>query len=153
MDKGSVSSIIDTRRIRTTIRMLFSYKGEKIELISEEPVAKIAPGPTLPLPERGQSGFWFEVIDREGRRLYVKGIFNPVRFEVEVFPEDPKDVPYWRRIAHPSGFFELLVPDIPQAEEVVLFSSPFDPEKSGEPAKEIARYSLKKKPREKRGKD
>jgi hypothetical protein len=153
MDKDSISSIIDTRRIRSTIRMLFSYKGEKIELVDQRRVAMIAPGPTLPIPERGQSGFWFEVRDSEGRTLYVKGMFKPVRFEVEVFPEDPKESPYWRRIANPRGFFELLVPDIPQAEEVVLFSSPFDPERAGEPAEEIARYSLKKKSSETRGKD
>ena len=58
--------------------MVFSYKGEEIELISKERVAMIAPGPTLPPPEKGQSGFWYEVRDREGQMIYVKSKFKPV---------------------------------------------------------------------------
>lgn len=145
-EKEMQNTMVDPRKYRKTIRLTFRYEGEKITLGRRESVAMIAPSPAFPLPQKGDSGFWYEVRDDRGRTLYCRAMFNPVRFEREVFPEDPAKSPHWVKIERPAGIFELLVPDIPEAVEVVLFSSPFKPEESGKPAKEIARYPVREEP-------
>jgi len=112
----------------------------------------IVPGLVFPLPKKGESGFWYEVRNDRGQILYSHAKFNPIRFEREVFPEDPQESPHWVKIKKPAGIFELLVPDIPEATEVVLFSSPLKPEESGKPAEEIGRYPIRDSPgKEKKG--
>jgi hypothetical protein len=141
--KEKENFLIDPRQYRKTIRLTFQYEGENIRLIHRENVAMIAPGLVFPLPKKGESGFWYEVRDDRGRVLYSLAKFNPIRFEREVFPEDPKQSPHWVKIKKPAGIFELLVPDIPEATEVVLFSSPLKPEESGKPAEEIGKYPIR----------
>ena len=108
---------------------------------AKESIDMIAPpGEPEPLPERA-AGFWVELRDGRGRRLYQRVIQQPVRFEVEVFPEKLDDPIEWRPLASPEGTFALVVPDLPDARTVVLFSSPFEPGRSGEPAEDVRRAS------------
>jgi hypothetical protein len=68
---------------------------------------------------------------------------NPIRVEAEVFPENQNEPIRRVAIKTPRGTFDLLVPDTPEGDTVVLFSSPLEPEKSFAPARELARFSLK----------
>ena len=66
-------------------RLTFSYPGTEIKLIDEESIEKrIPPSDDLSEHEK-RSGFWYELKDKDGRTLYRKAIYNPVRYDAE-FP-------------------------------------------------------------------
>jgi len=108
---------------------------------------------TLPksaeLPEdsrkRGVSGFWYEAVDRQGRTIYRQLMEDPF-LGMEVFDRDGKI----RRIKteHHRASLEILVPDLPELEELQLYSSTI-PSTDGKEmsdrrnAERIARLSLR----------
>jgi len=71
---------------------------------------------------------------------------QPVRYDVEVFPENHSELPHYVPRARPEGAFVVLIPDIPEARSAVLFSSPPEPERSGEPAMELLEVLLRQRP-------
>src|SRR5215213_744503 len=83
---------------------------------------------TLPksdeLPEeakrRGVTGFWYEAVDGQGRTLYRQVMEEPF-LGMEVFDKDGKI----RRTqpGHHDISLEILVPDVPEVEELHLYSS------------------------------
>jgi hypothetical protein len=130
-------------RLRGTYRLTFGYDRDRVELLDRQRVDMVAPpGEPEPVPRRA-AGFWVELRDQRGRRLYQRVVHQPLRFEVEIFPERRGDAITRRAVDHPRGTFSLLVPDLPDAETVVLFSSPLEPEKSGEAARELLSVELR----------
>ena len=128
---------------RGTYRLTFGYDRDRLELLDRQRVDMVAPpGETAPIPRRA-AGFWVELRDGRGRRVYQRVVHQPIRFEVEVFPERRGDPIVRRPVDHPRGTFSLLVPDLPDAQTVVLFSSPLEPEKSGEAASELLSVQLR----------
>jgi hypothetical protein len=130
-------------RFYRTLRLTFAYEGSSIHLTSRQSVDMLTPPSNASPIRQGQSGFWYELRDREGKVLYQRAIYNPIRFEEEIFPEDHREPIRRMRRANPRGTFDVLVPDIPEGDTVVLFSSPLEPERSAEAASELARFSLK----------
>lgn len=124
-------------------RLTFSYEGRYLQLVSLQSIGMRSP-PSVPLTmEEDQSGFWYELQDKNRGVLYRYVIYNPIRIEAEIFSNDPS-VPMRRvKIKNPRGTFQLLAPQIDEADSLVLFSSPLEPEHSGEPARELARFDLK----------
>ena len=131
---------------KRTLRLTFAYEGSSIRLMSSQSVDMKPPPAELEPIKKGQSGFWYEVVDAHGRQLYQRVVHNPVRFEEEVFSSEPNAPILRQKIDHPHGVFELLVPDLLDARSVILFSSPLDPAESARPAEELARFQLTDKP-------
>lgn len=136
------------------IRLTFSYEGEKITLIDRTPVDKPVP-PSAPLLDTrprgqseqganrptGQSGFWVELHGRQGRAVYRHVMSNPIEHHAEVPDEEGGFTNVTRK--NPRGVFFVVVPDLPDAESVVLFSSPLRAEAKLAPAEPVARFPLR----------
>ena len=92
-----------------------------------------------------RNGFWYELRDKKNRVLYRRIVQNPVKFAVEV-RSDKKDTPLvWEEVKDPAGLFVLLAPELPEAESIVLVSSPFEPTRANEEAVEITRFPVTEK--------
>jgi hypothetical protein len=132
---------IDTRRYRTSWRLTFRFDGQRINLIRRERLQKIAPGTTAETPEPGRnSGAWLELVDRSGQVLFHRLLYDPLRTRAEHHSPDGR-IELHVRTPEPSEFTEI-VPDIPAASEVILYSSPTEYDRMHEAAREIGRYSL-----------
>ncbi|MDQ6907015.1 MAG: hypothetical protein M3176_09315 [Chloroflexota bacterium] len=131
-----------------TLRLTFEYAGRAVRLVSRQSVEMVTPAPNPTPISEGQTGFWYELRDHAGRILYQRALHNPIRFDVEVFSNDPKEPIHRRPVDNPRGTFELLVPDTLEGDTVVIFSSPHDPERAAEPAVELSRVSLRQEPKD-----
>jgi hypothetical protein len=127
------------------IRLIFSYQDSKIDLISQQDVEMIIP-PSKDLNyDKNQSGFWYDLHDKDGKILYHDYVFNPIQTSVEIL-SDSNDGSFKRiPIEHPKGVFTLLIPQIDEAQELILYSSPIEPKREFKKAEEIARFDLRKK--------
>ena len=130
-----------------TLRLTFSYEGSTVRLISSQSIEMKPPPAELEPVKKGQTGFWYELVDAHGRQLYQRVVHNPIRVEDEIFSSEPNAPILKQKIEDPRGTFELLIPDVAGAHSVVLFSSPLEPAESGRPAAELARFQLTDKPR------
>jgi hypothetical protein len=142
------------------LRLTFSYEGAKISLIDQQVVDRPTQ-PSAPLlqeqrpraagkePEgaepdrrpRGQSGFWVELHGRRGGALYRLVMSNPIAFRAEVPGEGGGFTNV--TIENPRGQFFVLVPNLAEAESVVIFSSPLGPDARPGPAEPVARFPLR----------
>ncbi|HEV7239439.1 MAG TPA: hypothetical protein VGQ36_09375 [Thermoanaerobaculia bacterium] len=129
----------------SVLRLTFSYQGQAIELVSTQAVdMKIPPADSLAWDEKS-SGFWVVLRDGGGQPLYRRVTNNPIQTSVEVPSDDPQRPLERHEVASPEGVFVLLVPDLPQARTVALFSSPGTQELSAAAAREIASFDLKRR--------
>jgi len=77
----------------------------------------------------------------------AKVVHNPLRYDAEVYLEDEKTIA--RQVFDDyADTFDLLVPALPTATRIALFSSPLNPETPGEAATEFATFSLAIEPTE-----
>lgn len=145
MIRKQIESKSQYGRVKCSIRFTFSYRGANIKLESRQSIKMIAP-PSDPLEVRDKrSGFWYELRDKENRVLYRRIIQNPVKYAVEV-RSDKKDTPLvWENVKDPAGQFVLLTPELPEAESIVLVSSPFELDRANEEAVEITRFPVTEK--------
>lgn len=127
-----------------SLRLTFEYEGREVRLIAQERVMKMSPPSEIFQEYEGRAGFWYDVTDAQGHLLYRRAIQTPIRFDVEVFSNDPKVGIVRRKLADPRGRFSLVVPDMPEATTLIFFSSPPEPEFAHEPAQEFARFELGK---------
>src|SRR5262245_17144800 len=102
-------------RSSQTLRLTFAYDGDDVKLLRTQRVAMITPPSVTAAPEKGQSGYWFEVRDAKGALLYHRAVHDPIRTDVEVFSDDAKQTITRVPVARPRGQFTLLVPDLPNA--------------------------------------
>jgi hypothetical protein len=129
------------------LRMTFSYEGDQISLVSQQPVEMILP-PSHSLAEHeGQTGFWFTVHDAKNRALYRRVIQNPIRHDVEVFAPEGETTVHRQPVQKPKGTFTLLVPDIEGAQSVSISAPPLKPGAMHLGAGEIARFKIAKEKR------
>lgn len=123
-------------------RLTFSYKGDKIKLVSQKTLKMTPLAPdTFQSGKRG-SGFWYELKDAKNRTQFRRVTSNPIRHYTEVRSGDPDRPLSWEKVDEPSGIFTLLIPVIKGVREIRLFSSPQIGEERGGPAREIARFVL-----------
>jgi len=124
------------------VRLTFSYEGDSVELIKEQALEMIAfPSDELKYQEE-TSGFWIEVSDEEGQLIYRRVSENPIRFYAEVRSDNPDRPLAMQDVEGPQGIFTILIPDLTDAREVALFSSPLSKGERMYPAVEIARFEL-----------
>lgn len=143
---------VATRGYRTSWRLLFRFDGQGVSLVRRERLQKIAPGTTPDAPTPGKnSGAWLDVLDHSGQRLFHRLLSDPLRTRAEHHSPDGR-IELHLRTPEPCEF-TVIVPDIPGASDVALYSSPTDHERMLDPAREIGRYSLaESKPDDDRGK-
>lgn len=110
---------------RTTkaLRLIFSYEGDKVKLVSKKPVRMtIPPSDSLEGYEE-HKGFWAELKGAKKKTLYRHVLHNPTKNDAEIFPDDPEQgitrVPAPNR----TGTFVVLVPDTVKGHEVTLSRS------------------------------
>ncbi len=122
------------------LRLIFSYKGNRARLESQQAVEMMVP-PSHPTHDYGkQSGFWFELRDAKDRVLYRRAMHDPIQTEMEAPSGDPKR-PFTRvPVQDPQGTFAILVPALEAAHSVLVCASPSDARATA--AKEIVRVSL-----------
>jgi hypothetical protein len=131
--------------VSSAIRLTFGYEGSSVRLLDYESIEMLAPPGEPEAIPKGASGFWVELRDQRGRRLYQHAMRQPVRYEAEVFPENHAELPHYVPRSTVEGAFVVLVPEIPGAHTAVLFSSPPEPGRSGEPASELIEVQLRKR--------
>jgi hypothetical protein len=137
IQRGSTAQTSETSK--HTLRLTFKYERTNVQLVAVQRIEMISPPSELETIHQGQAGFWAELRDPEERVLYQRVLHNPIRYEFEV-PEDAETGALrWQKIAYPQGTFQLLLPDIPDGQTLVLFGSP--PEAISEPATELARFT------------
>lgn len=124
------------------IRVTIAYDRVDLRVVGRKQVAmKALPSNSLE-PVQDRSGFWFQVEDAGGRVLYRRIMASPIRLDAETPSGDP-DRPLRRvPLANVSGTFFILVPKLPRARTVRVFSSPLEPEERMLPAAEILRFPL-----------
>jgi hypothetical protein len=135
---------VDTRRFPSSWRLTFRYDEEgTVELAGREEVPMVAPGsPGLIRSDGGDySGSWVELQDQQGRVLFDFVLHDPFRRLLAVhYPPGPANqvVPGPPR----RGEFTVVVPVMPEATTVVVWSSPLELERRGEAAREVGRFPL-----------
>lgn len=99
-------------------RLTFSYDGEDIRLVAQQRVAMTAPPDDSPRTYAARAGTWVEVRDADGHGLYRQALADPVRHGYEA--HSPTGASREVTPQAPSGVFEVVVPDLPGAHDVVL---------------------------------
>jgi hypothetical protein len=124
------------------VRLTFSYEGDAVKLIKQQPLEMIAPPSDELRQKKEASGFWVEVHNLDRKVVYRRATENPIKKFVEVRSDDPDRPLAMVEVEEPSGIFTILIPEIIEGGEIALFSSPLKREKTRKPAVEIGRYKL-----------
>ncbi|MGZ8711566.1 MAG: hypothetical protein ACXW28_15200 [Thermoanaerobaculia bacterium] len=130
----------------SVLRLTFSYRGQGIELVSTQSVDMKVPSSDPLAWDEKSSGFWVVLRDAGGRPMYRRVTSDPIQTSVEFPSDDPKRPLARQEVTSPEGVFVLLVPDLPQARTVAMFSSsgPSGQERTAVASREIASFDLKK---------
>jgi hypothetical protein len=151
MDEEPRYRAFSARNYRFALRMRFAYEGGKVRQLPDvQRVEMLAPISPVELPrEKVHGGFWVELHDADERVLYYQVLNNPIRPMLDDYSPDGtiRAVPNRNR----AGEFELLIPDMPEAQTLVMFSSPLDRRRALRPATELARFDLKRSSSNKEG--
>ena len=123
-----------------TLRVTFAYEGNQVRVVSRQAVDMRA-APSDPVYDyQGQSGHWFEVHDASGRVIYRRNTHDLMPVDVEAPSGDPER-PFTRAKTERRGTFVLTIPNVSQAQSIVLFASPEDDARKA--AREIGRFTLR----------
>ena len=107
--------------------MDFAYDNDGIRLVRAVAVAAVAPGTGAPLPRRGQSGCWVELLGPSDRVLFHRVLHPPFGFDREI-PGAPGKLPTRSPDADARGRFTVMIPDLPEALVLLVFASPLRPD-------------------------
>jgi hypothetical protein len=125
-----------------SLRLIFAYEGSTVKLISKQNV-RIKPPPSDPLEHKqGQSGFWYEVRDSHLKVLYRRIMNNPIRTDREFFDNETRSLSR-QQINNPKGIFSVLIPAMPDATSIALFSSPLEQGLEMKWAQEFAVFDIR----------
>jgi hypothetical protein len=112
-----------------------------VTLVRRERLQKVAPGTFGGVPRPGKhSGAWITVLDRGGKPVFHRHLSDPFETRAEHHSPDGKIELHVRPPG--KGQFTVIVPELPGAAEVALYSSPTHREKMLGPAAEVGRFPL-----------
>ena len=126
----------------SALRVTFAYRGHDYRGREHADGADDRAAPVSPPPEKGQSGYWVEVRAADGKLLFHCVLHNPVRVDVEVYSHDERQSITRVPVAEPRGEFEVLLPDLPEAQSLVLFGPPAEARLQAAPARELVRVGF-----------
>ncbi|MEU2857629.1 hypothetical protein ABZ672_04255 [Streptomyces mirabilis] len=112
---------------RKAIRLIFEYSGAEVRLISKQRVDMLIPLTDMIQGHEEEQGFWVEIRDAGGTMLYSQILHDPIQRDVEVFTGDPEQSIIRIPKEHPTGVFAALIPDLEEADYLVLMGIPFEP--------------------------
>jgi hypothetical protein len=108
------------------LRLVFSYKSEDFgndpfaQLILVQVLDQVPPLAEEVVPLGEHSGYWVELRDTAGNVLYREFQRDLIEFRAETLDASMSAV----EAADPRGTFELVIPRIPRAVQLVLFGPP-----------------------------
>jgi hypothetical protein len=114
------------------LRITFAYENSQLQITSVTRIAMRVPAPSTLAPQEGQVGSWFEVRDGKGTLLYYRPLHDPMRLDTEIFGDKPGDPLRHVPARDAKGEFEVLAPDLPDAEQLRLYG-PRTSQKEGLP--------------------
>lgn len=137
---------------RRVIRIVILHTGLHCRAYSRRHVRKtLTEGRPLPPPKPAERHphFWFELRDDTDHAIYWRTMWRPFMHTIETTSgQRPGQL---RHLENPNvrGAFDMLIPDVPAAHHIVLFSSPLDASGVLQPAVEVFRadvYSIREVP-------
>lgn len=153
------AAVVPAAESPKAMRLTFSYQGDQVKLVSQQPVDMTVP-PSDPVKGyEEQKGFWAEVKSDQDKTLFRRVLHNPTRNDAEVFSDDPEQSISRQPAPKRKGVFVVVVPASDKGHEVTLSRSTGQPDVETEgapkgmaamrslatgPATEIARFKLKK---------
>lgn len=129
------------RAVPWTLRLRFRPEPDGLALVAAERVEMVSPPAPGARPVPGRNGgFWLELRDRRDRTLAYRVVSRQVAGSVEVFSPDGTI----RRVVGPVpvSVFEVLLPDVAGAAQVVLIGEPPPDGYGPAPTRELARFVL-----------
>jgi len=123
-------------RLSPSARLRFAYDKERVRLTGVRAFMKVLPAATGHTVTKGAAGTWLELLDKDGRVLWSKGLGPAMRFDLELHQGTKKGS--FTRTPNPdaSGFFEVIVPLLPKVTGARLWTPPLRPDASHLPAEE-----------------
>ena len=107
-------------KTRKALRLIFSYEGDKVKLVSKKAVRMTIPPSDSLEDYEEHKGFWAELKNAKKKTLYRHVLHNPTKNDAEIFSEEGiTRVPAPNR----TGTFVVLVPDTAKGHEVTLSRS------------------------------
>lgn len=101
-----------------TVRLIFSYDGDEVTLVSQQVVDMVPTGPFFGEPQT--PGHYVEVRSAEGNVLAGAPASNAFVGTAEVFPENAGEPIVRVDVERPRGAFTVLVPAPEASSEVAL---------------------------------
>ena len=101
--------------------LIFEYDAGSVRLVESKRIEMLAPPDDSALTEQGRTGHWLEVRNAVGDALYRQVISRPFLVSAEVHSPEPGGMPRHVPVSTIEGRFQVVVPDLPDASEVVLF--------------------------------
>jgi peptidoglycan hydrolase-like protein with peptidoglycan-binding domain len=93
-------------------------------------------------PLEDTAGYWVELHDSNAQPLYRRILDDPFNLQAG-FPSDDPDAPLQSQPTQAEpGEFSLLLPVLPQAVSLVIFSSPFDPDQREAAAQPLVFFAI-----------
>jgi|SRR5215212_4026299 len=100
------------------VRLIFEYEGDRIRLVTQQPVDMVITGFDLAQVER--PGYYVDARDAAGQTLARVPARNVLEASTEVFPERPGDPITRVDVAEPRGAFTIVVPVSDRADHVAV---------------------------------
>lgn len=124
------------------MRLTFRYTGHRIELADAQRVIQWLP-PSGYLEDRQErSGFWLELRDGAGAPVFREDLSPTLGDDYEIFPEDPAGEIVRRAVPGRTGTFTMVVPEMTEAQQLVVVGSPPKTEHRREAAADLATFDF-----------
>jgi len=109
-----------------SLRLTFAYRENDIHLLRVERLKGRSLAPFTQPPGHDRVGHWVELRDSDHRLLYHRPLHDPMRGSIESFGDAPGAEIH--RVMNParSGEFQVRVPDLPAAHELLIHDAAGD---------------------------
>jgi hypothetical protein len=111
------------------VRLIFEYEGDRVRLVSEQPVEMAVTG--FDLTPALSPGYYVDARDSADRTLARVAARDAFAASQEVFPEDPTQPITRVDVAEPRGAFTVVVPAADSTDHVTVLR--LEPPEAAEP--------------------
>lgn len=142
MAQGSQPEPVDTRAFPTSLRITFEFDEDDVRVAREQEVRMIAPPSPGRPPKEGDVGAWLDLLDEGNAVRFFRRIHDPFNLIAEHHSPDGSHEVVIR--PRGKGFFQVLVPSIPETRFGRLFASELGDSGTLIPAKPILEFELRR---------